>query len=282
VIELLVDCGSRPSSPPGEEVAGVQGRELSSSMLRLVGRMPSGHAREPDGEGRVTVTNSWMPLWAGAAWVVVFVAILGVHLRHMVTMRGRARVWHATHVLMALGMIDMAWPADVMPVGSGVGEIVFGAAAIVALSLVAIDIGNGDTPAWLWLIAGVGLAAMVYMFAMTSVRITELSVALAAWFVVEAIGWVSGVFSTLARRVGLGAPLRYATRTVEMTTAGAGRPVVSTVSVPEVPEHDPVRGIPVRLSLAGMSIGMAYMLLAMQFGMSAMQTMTPMPGMLGM
>ena len=189
------------------------------------------------------VSSTWIPGWAGLTWVLVYAAIATWHLVHLTTMAGVSRLWHAAHVLMAAGMIDMFWPWGGMPAGPGAGEAVFAAAAVAAgfLALVTVTASRGRPVRGLWLLTAADLAVMVYMFALMSLRyLVVVTVLLAGWQLAEAAAWAAG-------RLGRG--------------------------------H--VTGL--RVSLALMSAGMAYMLLAMQFGMASAGHGGPgMPGMPGM
>lgn len=191
------------------------------------------------------MSSSWLPTWAGTGWTVVFAVILLVHLQHVVGMRGQWRIWHGGHVLMALGMVDMFWPVSNLPVGAHAGETVFAAASVATVLLIAVLAARGGVVRAVWPVAVVDLAAMVYMFAMMSARSAALSVLLAAWFAAEAVAWLVGP-ALMCR--GLHRPHARATPTASPAAHLDGA---------------------VRVTLAVMSLGMAYMFLAMQFGMHA-------------
>ncbi|ASW53420.1 DUF5134 domain-containing protein [Plantactinospora sp. KBS50] len=201
------------------------------------------------------MTGGWIPAWAANVWSVLFFVIALVHGWHLAWAAGQARFWHLAHLLMALGMMDMFWPAGRMPVGAVPGEIIFGVAAVAVLGFIAVAVIRRTPPAAAWLLTAFDLAAMVYMFALMSTRFpAAITVLLAAAFVVESAGWATG---KLVRT----APAH--------ATAANG-------------QHHGGEVLSMRISLALMGLGMAYMLLAMQFGTDMGSNMPGMPGMPGM
>jgi hypothetical protein len=87
-------------------------------------------------------------------------------------------------------------------------------------------------------VSTIDFAGMIYMFAMMSHRFAPLTIALVVWSVLEALAWATG----------------YAFRAFG------------------VAEH----GVDMRITLAAMTVGMAYMFLAMQYAAPAMGSMTGM------
>lgn len=225
-------------------------------------------------KGNEAMHNSWIPAWVGIAWTVVFVIVLLVHVRHLVSMAGRERLWHGTHVLMSLGMIDMFLPGDRMVVGAGIGQLIFAVAAVAVLILIVADAANGKRVILLWPIAFIDLGSMVYMFAMMSTQYQWLTLLLTAWFVMEAAGWMTGFLAAH----GAGDNGKH-------SCAPAPAPVLVSAGVaadhepqPAEPNDDAalkesVHGWPTRLTLTLMTLGMAFMFLATQYGMAPMTSM---------
>jgi hypothetical protein len=212
----------------------------------------------PVGTAGEMTGNAWLPLGLRVSAVVVYVGVMVVHLWHLRAGALRERVWHATHVLMALGMIDMFAPTHHLIVAAELGRLVFVVAAVGTLAYVAAVVVRGERLGWLWPALAADLAAMAYMFVMPIPGFTWLTGVLVAWFALEAAGWVTG---SLPSRADLG-------------SAAGGR--VGATAYPSS------RMVSIRVSLAVMNLGMAYMLLAMEFGMAPMPAMAPMPGMTGM
>lgn len=248
--------------------------------------------------------SSWIPTWVAVAWTVVFAGVLAIHLRNMVALRrmvvvtGRSRLWHGVHVLMALGMIDMYWPTGTMPVGARPAQVVYAGAAAGLGAMIAIDAVRYRRPVWLWTIAVVDMVAMAYMFLLTSIdALAAVTVLLAVWSVAQSLGWASGFLATAApygdsaavqatRVLGGHAP---APDTAARASAGGQAPATSTAVVAAAVAGPVARPVtvraahtrPSRVTLTLMNVGMAYMLLAMQFGMATGGS-PGMPGMHGM
>jgi hypothetical protein len=216
------------------------------------------------------MTSNWLTAWAAAGWSAAFVLAAGVHLRHTATMTGRRRAWHLTHVLMALGMIDMFWPIHPMPVGARVGEVVFTVAAIGVAGLIAIAAVRHQPDSFLWEITFLDLIAMIYMFFWPAHDSVVIITTLSAWFVLEAVGWATGLLGWAAQSAGLGLTPRIGSndpRPPGLTVSGA------TAMVTEMDRtEDPLHGREVRFTLTVMSAGMAHMLLALHFGLGAQLT----------
>lgn len=241
--------------------------------------------------------NSWIPYLAGVVWTAAFTLVAVVHLGHAVVMPGRHRLWHAGHILMAIGMLVMFWPSQPllgMPARAGIWTCTV-VAVLFAFGLVAAW-RRGARPGVLWLISVVDFAAMAYMFTMMSAQLVWLSVVAAVWFAAQTIGWATGWLGHILERGGLGDPTP-ATRPAPQNTSNverAGQPASDPVAEPTpsapaaaaTPVATPVttavrhhivdggiRDWSVRITLAVMSAGMGYMILAMQFSTPTMHTM---------
>lgn len=202
------------------------------------------------------MTSTWLPLWLALAWAAVFMAIAGVHVWHVLAPAGLHRLWHLVHVLMAAGMVLMLVPAAMAAIPVVYGGLTFALAAVLIAVLLVRERSYRRPVGVLWLAAVVDLAAMAYMFAMMSYRLLGLTVVLIAWFVLQAVSWAGG------RPLGGGSPPR--------------------------PPEAISRPMSLRISLCAMCIGMAYMLVVMQWGTSVMVVPSEtggapgMPGMPGM
>ncbi len=237
--------------------------------------LPIGLAREGVLD---SMENLWLPSWLGLTWTAVFAIVLTVHLWHVVVMTGQHRLWHGVHVLMAVGMIVMFAPTDRMIVSGGFGAVVFGtAAAGLAGALLGERVARGAGVGRLWLVSLVDLAAMSYMFAMMSIRLVWLTLPLVAWFALQATGWASGRLCTVLADRGLDGPSLVsapALTAVGATATSTPPGVVGTrfqlLPDPGEAHHGAVHSSAIRVTLSLMAVGMAYMLIAMQFGMRGM------------
>lgn len=229
------------------------------------------------------MVNTWLPNWVGVVWAMVFAVIVVAHVWHIIVTTGRHRLWHCAHVLMALGMIVMFIPTGHTVVSSEFGEVVFGVAATAVVGLLVADPLRGGTAGRLWMVTVVDLAAMVYMFAMMTTRLVWLTIPLVIWFVLQATGWATGRLYTAVNHGGLGASQPRPARALGGVGAArrppAGSPRDQPHQAPEAHSHDTgssAHRSVISITLALMALGMAYMLVAMQFGMSVMGSM---PGM---
>lgn len=229
-------------------------------------------------------SNPWLPIWLSLAWTVVFAIILISHLWHIVIMSGRDRRWHSLHVLMALGMIVMFAPTGQMIVSGKAGMVVFAVVAVVVAYLLIRERAHGLSIGQLWLVNIVDLVAMVYMFALMFVRVVWLTVPLIVWLAFQAAGWATGRLWTILERGGLGGTPRPvpipvpATRgiaTAHASTARVTGQLHRERTAQDTPHNHGARLL-ICSTLTLMALGMAYMLIAMQFGL---QTMPSMPGM---
>jgi hypothetical protein len=235
------------------------------------------------------MTSPWIPTWLGVAWTTVFATILIVHLWHVIVLTGRERLWHCVHVLMAAGMIVMFAPTDRMIVSNGVGAVIFAAAAAITACLLVRQRAHRHNIGKLWLAIVIDLAAMVYMFVTMSTRLLWLTILVAGWFVVQAAGWSTGRLYAAFAHGGLGGPSPVlAPAPAQIPVSAATAPVAPTAAHDQ-PHHahqdNAAHRTVIRATLTLMSVGMAYMLIAMQFGIATMPDgpgVPSMPGMPGM
>lgn len=172
------------------------------------------------------MASTWWPIWLNNLVAVCFVVIAGVHLVHAASAASWPRLWHGAHGLMAVGMVAMTWPEGLLSMASTTWTLVFGVAAVALAAIGARPAVRGHGGPWTWLSATLGLAAMAYMFAMGTVGHAGATLTLSAYFLVESAAWASG----------------------QLAAPAHGRTWV------------------MRVSLSAMGLGMAYMLVAMQFG----------------
>jgi hypothetical protein len=130
----------------------------------------------------------------------------------------------------------------------------------------------------LWAVSVIDLTTMVYMFAMMSTRVVWLTIPLAVWLVLQATGWVTGRLWAVLEAGGLGGTCLVQIRVpaaTKITIGPAIRQPHQDLAACHTAAHNHSHGARVVISttLTLMALGMAYMLIAMQFGMH------PMPGM---
>src|SRR5271156_5731224 len=86
--------------------------------------MPIGGMSMSGGHG----TTNILPEWLAVIWTLVFIAIIVIHVRHVLASDdGQRRIWHSGHVLMAFGMTFMFAPASIdhFDIPSGFWQLAF-------------------------------------------------------------------------------------------------------------------------------------------------------------
>ena len=194
-----------------------------------------------------------LPEWLGIAGVAMFVLIALSHLRHLLMTSGERGPWHACHVLMAVGMAFMYAPAALHApaVPMMFWRVVFAVAGVLA-AVWALG-GTRRAPNLIWLLTAVDLGAMVYMWSPESF-VAPLTWILAGYLTAEAGLWAIDAY----RRIDGGAPLVHLT----MAPAAAGYET-GAVAVAAAPTSL-LGDLNINVSMIGMTLGMAYMFIAMQ------------------
>ena len=207
--------------------------------MKMPGVGPA-HAGGAHGVLGMSVTSGGMhlmPAWLGLVFTFALVVVVIAHFRHLVEAPGESRLWHASHVLMGVGMAVMFAPAaiDHIAIPAVVWQLLFANAAGVVLALLLFRTLEGRATNLLWLAAAADLAAMVYMW--LGQILPLLSWVLVGYSLAGCVFWLLG-----------------ADRRVDGRSLGgrAGGRVASLVC-----------GADVRASLATMAFAMAYMFAAM-------------------
>lgn len=229
------------------------------------------------------MANPWLPTWLALVWTAVFTVIVAVHLWHIAVMSGRGRLWHVAHVLSAGGMLVMFMPLD-LAVPYRAGTVIFAMSAVIVAGLVVWEAVLRRNISQLWLSTVIDLSAMAYMFEMMSLGVAWLTIPLTGWFLLQVAGWSSGRLYAALAAGSLETP---------HPTLAAAAPAASTAGLGKIwrprdgaavgvgpqpaglhPVHGPHAGrahrTTIRVTLALMALGMAYMLLVMHFGMAMM------------
>jgi hypothetical protein len=134
------------------------------------------------------------PSWVMYLWIAALAAVLIFHCLHWIRMGGQHRWFHGAHIFMLVGMIYMYammeftlnWVAK--PVW--VWLYVLTTAAIVIWMIARIVAKKPFS--YLWILALLQQAAMIYMWLPMSSWVPWFSYALTAYFALEAIGWLVG------------------------------------------------------------------------------------------
>jgi hypothetical protein len=194
-----------------------------------------------------------LPNWLAVIWMLGFFLIIATHGRHVLESGGQRRWWHSGHVFMAIGMAVMFAPAsvDYLHIPTGFWSLAFanGAIAIVLWMLVQAFAGRGAN--LLWLLMAFDLGAMAYMWSPSGFQ-APITWLLVAYFAVQAVLWGTDRMRDFDERTLFSGG-------VSVTPDGA---LAANVAEPLICFKD------LRVSMAAMTIGMAYMFAAMQLVMS--------------
>lgn len=190
-----------------------------------------------------------LPEWLGVAGVAIFLLIAIAHLRHLAMTSGERGPWHACHVLMAIGMAFMYAPAalDLPAVSMLVWRVVFAVSSVLT-AIWALGAAR-RVPSLIWLLTAVDLGAMVYMWSPDSF-VTPLTWALVAYLTAEAGLWTIDAY----RRVDGSVPI------IGIMTTGSKARTLALAAAPTSLLGD----LNLSASMIGMTLGMAYMFVAMQ------------------
>jgi hypothetical protein len=198
-------------------------------------------------------TTNILPNWLAVIWTLVFFAIIASHARHVLQSEGQRRWWHSGHVAMAIGMGFMFAPASIdhFSIPAGFWSLAFanGAIAIVLWMLVQTFAGRGTN--LLWLVIAFDLGAMAYMWSPTGFQ-APITWLLVAYFAAQAVLWGTNRMRDFDEHTILGGA-------VSVTPEGS---LTASIAEPLICFKD------LRVSMAAMTIGMAYMFAATQLALS--------------
>jgi Domain of unknown function (DUF5134) len=194
-------------------------------------------------------TTNILPEWLAVIWMLAFIAIIVVHTLHLRDTHGQRRMWHSGHVLMAFGMAFMFAPASIdhFNVPSGFWQLAFANGAIAVLAWILAQALNGRAINVLWLIMATDLGAMAYMWSPSGFQ-APITWILVAYFVAQSTLWASNRMRDVDHKALLGGNF-------SVTPGGA---VAMSAAEPLVCFRD------LRVSMSAMTLGMAYMFVAMQ------------------
>jgi Domain of unknown function (DUF5134) len=190
-----------------------------------------------------------LPSWLAVLWMLAFFAIVAVHARHVLESQGQRRFWHSGHVFMAIGMAFMFAPAsvDYFDVPTGFWSLAFANGALAVLLWMLVQAFSGRGTNMLWLVMAFDLGAMAYMWSPSGFQ-APLTWLLVAYFAAQALLWGTNQMRNFDERTMLGGA-------VSVSPDGA---LTASVAEPLICFKD------LRVSMAVMTFGMAYMFAAMQ------------------
>jgi hypothetical protein len=189
-----------------------------------------------------------LPTWLAVIWTLVFLAVFLIHLRHLLDTRGQRRLWHSGHVLMAIGMAFMFAPASIdhLDIPASLWQITFAGAALVVVAWMVTEALERHAINVLWVVMATDLAAMVYMWSPNGYR-APVTWLLVAYFAAQTLLWASDRM-----------------RSIDQYTLPGSFSVMSDGSVGAAAAAPLICYRDLRASMSAMTLGMAYMFVAMQ------------------
>ena len=185
-----------------------------------------------------------LPTWLELIWTAAYLCVAASHLRHMAQSLGQRRAWHSCHVLMALGMACMYLPAALLP--GSCWQLIFALAGTLT-ALWALG-SNGSI---IWLLTALDLGVMLLMWSPTGATGPLVWFAI-TYLVLETGLWLGDIYSRLDRS-------RPAPGWRLLSDEGSGL----TLSTERGAGSSLLGGLDITASMVVMSLGMAYMLVAM-------------------
>ncbi len=193
-------------------------------------------------------TSNILPDWLAVIWTLVFAVLLVVHARHVIETHGERRFWHLGHVLMAFGMtfIFATGSLDHFNIPHSVWPLMFATASGVVIAWLLTRTLNGQSANGLWVVLAFDLAAIAYMWS-PSGYVAPLTWLLVAYFGVQTVLWLTDTYRQLDGRL-----------TIPGIGVNPDGTLTATAAEALVCERD------LRVSMGVMTLGMAYMLAAVQ------------------
>jgi hypothetical protein len=201
-----------------------------------------------------------LPGWLGAVACAVFAAVALSHLRHMAQTGGQRRPWHACHVLMAVGMALMYLQGGLLSpaVMQDFWHVALAGAGVLAAVWALWGASGAVNP--VWLLTALDVGAMLFMFSGHAGQAGHagqpaLGWVISTYLVGDACLWVVDAYRRLD---GSSSILRWLPVVGYEVNGPGGLPLASSSRQSLLGELD------ISPSMVVMTLGMAYMLVAMQ------------------
>lgn len=135
-----------------------------------------------------------LPLWVSIIWIVALAAVLIFHCGHLVRMGGQHRWFHSAHIVMLIGMIYMyaMMAFDWKWISGNAWMWLYILTSLAMLIWMIARIAQKKPFSYLWILALVQQAAMIYMWAPMKYWVPAFTWALVVYFALETIAWLVG------------------------------------------------------------------------------------------
>ena len=223
-----------------------------------------------------------LPLWVTCLWLVALAAVLIFHGGHFVRRGGEHRWFHASHVLMLVSMLymfaSMEFKWTWFP--SSWWVVIFGLSTAAILGWMILRIVQRRPFGFLWILALIMQATMIYMWRPPSAWVPALTWTLVVYFGLETVAWLVGRLDDSKSTMAVGPGDRAVVVPVGPGSAAAPANLATQPATSVGLLDEPKRKMTVlslgedsataRASMAIMAASMAYMFAAMQLMRSAM------------
>ncbi len=197
------DHGSASSTPSAmPDMAQMDPAVTPSAMPSMSAMDDSAHSMDMGATGDHMSMDSMMsmggpdlfPAWVMYLWIAALTAVLVFHCLHWIKMAGQHRWFHAAHIVMLVGMIYMFAMMEFKLdwVSKWLLVWLYALTTVAILGWMAVRIVQKKPFSYLWILALVQQAAMIYMWMPMSDWVAWLSYGLTAYFALEALGWLVG------------------------------------------------------------------------------------------
>jgi hypothetical protein len=221
--------------------------------------------------GGMGMSMPLLPGWLAIVWAVAFAGVVVLHLWHAACLPGQRRVWHAGHIAMAAGMAAMyLLPRMAHPEVYRGGLVLYAVLTAGVITVASWFRRREQALNPIWVASAVDYLAMTYMLTPPADRPAWLNFLFAAYLAAEALMWLARGFDRLpvfTRRPVPVTPSRAAlgpgAAPAPHAPGSEGKPPLLSAHPGPDPASPTRSDLSVGLSLAVMSAGMAYMLIAM-------------------
>lgn len=219
--------------------------------------------------GEMTMSMPLLPAWLRVVWVLALSTAVVAHAGHAWAMPGQRRWWHVGHTVMAVGMALMyALPRMHHPVLYQAGLVLFVLLAIAEIAATVVFRHREGVVNPLWALAAVDMLAMAYMLLPMAFRPGWLTFVFVVYLAGQVVAWAFGAWDRLPVFRPSGTTSEASARGRAAAGRSDGPALLATDPVPEYDAGSVVgltthSTVAVRVTLAIMAAGMAYMLAVM-------------------
>lgn len=182
-------------TPDVSAIADAESMSGMSSTSPMPGMTASSGMSDMSGMDSMSMGVDILPVWISVIWIVALAAVLIFHCGHLVRMGGEHRWFHSAHIIMLVGMIYMyaMMAFNLNWISSTVWLWLFVLTTAAMIIWMITRIVAKKPFSYLWILALIQQAAMIYMWAPMSNWVAAFTWALVVYFTLETIAWLVGL-----------------------------------------------------------------------------------------